>query len=129
MAVLQRGQPRAFAACHSLPPRVIVDVRSGIGFVHPRSSVRLPFSSRRCRSLADRLHQNDQETVALQSDGAWVPYNRRSPRLFMFRSSCRRSADRKSVVWGKSVSVSVGIGGSRIIQKKDNKQDKQKQNN
>src|SRR3546814_19699897 len=42
---------------------------------------------------------------------------------------CRRSAlhrqmpeDRKSVVWGKSVSVRVDLGGRRIIKKKMNKQ-------
>src|SRR3546814_11621565 len=33
-------------------------------------------------------------------------------------------ADRKSAVWGKSVSVSVDLGGRRVIKKKKNKKKK-----
>src|SRR3546814_4938262 len=34
------------------------------------------------------------------------------------RSTAKNSADRKSAVWGKSVSVRVDLGGRRIIKKK-----------
>src|SRR3546814_15706770 len=38
-------------------------------------------------------------------------------------------ADRKSVVWGKSVSVRVDLGGRRIINKKNNHDQKQRATN
>src|SRR3546814_11139465 len=38
--------------------------------------------------------------------------------LWSLRTTIAFEPDRKSVVWGKSVSVRVDIGGSRIIQKK-----------
>src|SRR3546814_15024297 len=36
-----------------------------------------------------------------------------------FRRWCRARRDRKSVVWGKSVSVRVDLGGRRFIKKKN----------
>src|SRR3546814_11756743 len=38
----------------------------------------------------------------------------------------RALADRKSVVWGKSVSVRVDLGGRRIIKKKKQKKDEKR---
>src|SRR3546814_16675138 len=37
------------------------------------------------------------------------------------RAGTERNKDRKSVVWGKSVSVRVDLGGRRTIKKKNNK--------
>src|SRR3546814_19981948 len=39
---------------------------------------------------------------------------------------CQKRGDRKSVVWGKSVSVRVDLGGRRIIKKKSAKHNSQK---
>src|SRR3546814_12066104 len=41
----------------------------------------------------------------------------------------RADGDRKSVVWGKSVSVRVDLGGRRIIKKKTHNKTKQKGSN
>src|SRR3546814_15859222 len=42
-------------------------------------------------------------------------------RAALVLGSCDGAQDRKSVVWGKSVSLSVDRGGGRIIKKKKNK--------
>src|SRR3546814_18864742 len=50
---------------------------------------------------------------------AFVDANARQSRAL--RDSLLVDRDRKSVVWGKSVSVRVDLGGSRIIKKKNKK--------
>src|SRR3546814_17449311 len=59
--------------------------------------------------------------VALSRQGRDL-FSRVSPRRNDRRRGCRR-ADRKSVVWGKSVSVRVDLGCRRIIKKKKDKKE------
>src|SRR3546814_20951007 len=45
--------------------------------------------------------------------------DRRGPRAAGEQVAAREHADRKSVVWGRSVSVGVDLGGRRSIKKKN----------
>src|SRR3546814_13340562 len=63
------------------------------------------------RARARRVPSNADRPVARPMRRRWARWRR--------RRTGRRGADRKSVVYGKSVSVRVDLGGRRIIKIKD----------
>src|SRR3546814_15016629 len=71
-----------------------------------------------CVAILSLIHRRQHQC----SSGLWtrICFNERSRNCPDGRGR-RGQADRKSVVWGKSVSVRVDLGGRRIIKKKINK--------
>src|SRR3546814_18235227 len=82
---------------------------------------------RRMRSfLIQKRHQRGgpnlrPRTVSTRRSNTTLLWSQKATaHLWISRSAMTRSEfDRKSVVWGKSVSVRVDLGGSRILEKKN----------
>src|SRR3546814_14009707 len=108
MGTRARGGPRQPPNPHPIY-RLTDGVRSTRPVQHSAKSVA------RCFTVAGRPHPTPTkryETACFRT----APW---SPARGTFRDKCR---DRKRVVWGKSVSVRVDLGGRRIIEKKTDKE-------
>src|SRR3546814_17737727 len=85
----------------------------------------LPIVRNRLPTLRSSLSLQDLAPGRMQClPGAFCDTPQRCRGFFLkqrVKPACGRSRDRKSVVWGESVSVRVDLGGRRVLKKKKNK--------
>src|SRR3546814_19763882 len=72
----------------------------------------------RARSVGDRHHRAMPARILAAGVGSARDLPARRVRLRLADQPAGLRSDRKSVVWGKRVSVRVDLGGRRIIKKK-----------
>src|SRR3546814_13446070 len=83
---------------------------------------RIPFVLTYCPSHLPAPAHIDPEAALAETEASWTEWSARGNTAGEWSDAVKRSLvtlkDRKSVVWGTSVSVRVDLGGRRIIKKK-----------